>query len=714
MNTSRSFCDILHHSFRQYYFLAVGVLVFALSSSGTNAIAQVKSAEPAIPPILDDSAMKDGKNGRALVSPCEDFYQFACGTWIDNTQIPDDKRGVSRQVTIPLEMTDVVLNRILEKYAKGDLTTPSSQAKQLGAFYQSCMNRQSDSHQSLRFVQKQLKSIQKLKSKDQLPRLIALAQSFGMGAFFNFGSFQDPEDSTKVIGNLFQGGIALPDRDYYLNTEEDSQKLLADYKTYIAKLFQLFGSNQQQSQAAANTVLDMETALAKVSLSLEDRYDTAKTLHLLSLEKMKNQLPDFDWKTYFSTLKLKDQQLSRLNLEEPEFFAGVIHMISDRPLSDLKIYLAWRLLDSTVEKLSGTYEDLHFDFWNKRLNGIDKKMPTWKACTQSVENNLGYALAEAYVKSFDGSVIKQKTEKMISEIKDAFQTDLISLSQGDEAWLDQPTYQGALEKIQAMAQKVGGPDRWRDYSQLEKQGSNFLFNSLYVTRFEVNRDLQKIGGSVDHTEWYMMPWEFNAYYDPANNEFNFPFGILQPPSLDFSATEGANLGSFGGGTIGHELTHGFDNSGAQYDAHGNVRNWWSKQTEQRFNERAQCFIDQANQYLIKEVDLKVDGKQTLTENLADQGGVKLGYMVLDKALQSRPQGALWNGMTERQQYWIGYAQSWCTKSRPEALRVQMTSDPHPPAEFRVNGVVKNRPEFARDFNCSANQPMSPQNRCSIW
>jgi len=318
------------------------------------------------------------------------------------------------------------------------------------------------------------------------------------------------------------------------------------------------------------------------------------------------------------------------------------------------------------------------------------------------------------VKSFDGSEIKKKTEKMISDIKDAFQTDLLSLSQGPDAWLDQDTYAGALEKIQLMGQKVGGPEKWRDYSQLEKQGSNFLFNTLYVTKFESRRDFKKIGGAVDRGEWYMMPWEFNAYYDPANNEFNFPFGILQPPSLDFTATEGANLGSFGGGTIGHELTHGFDNSGAQYDAHGNIKNWWSETTQKKFDEKAQCFIDQANQYMIKEVSLTVDGSQTLTENLADQGGVKLGYTALEKSLQQRPEGAAWNGYSERQQYWIAYAQSWCTKSRPESLRVQMTSDPHPPAEFRVNGIVMNRPEFARDFKCAGGAKMTPVNRCSIW
>lgn len=667
-----------------------------------------------VPPILDATAMKDGQNGNPSVDPCEDFYQFSCGQWIDSTVIPAEKKGVSRQVTIPLEMTDVVLNQILQKYAKNDFSAPSSQAKQLGAFYQSCMNYDKNTSASLSFVKTQIKNIQAITSKSELPKVIALSQSFGMGPFFGFNSQQDPQDSNRFLGNLSQGGISLPEKDYYLSTEEDSAKIRADYKTYVAQLFTLFGSSAAKAKTQAEAVVKIETALAQVSLSLEDRYDTNLTVHISSIADLQKDYPEFDWRTYFQTLKISEAQLARFNLEEPDFFAGFTALLKTESLENIKAYLTWKLIDDSAEKLAGAYDQAHFNFWSKRLNGIAQPLPRWKYCTQEVENSLGYALAEAYVKSFDGSEIKKKTEKMISDIKDAFQTDLISLSQGPDAWLDQDTYTGALEKIQLMGQKVGGPEKWRDYSELEKQGTNFLYNSLYITKFESHRDYKKIGSTVDRTEWYMMPWEFNAYYDPANNEFNFPFGILQPPSLDFTATEGANLGSFGGGTIGHELTHGFDNSGAQYDAHGNIKNWWSEATQKNFDEKAQCFIDQAGQYMIKDVNLAVDGKQTLTENLADQGGVKLGYAVLDNNLKQRTEGKLWNGYSERQQYWIAYAQSWCTKSRPEALRVQMASDPHPPAEFRVNAVLMNRPEFARDFKCAANAKMAPVNSCSIW
>ena len=539
-------------------------------------LAESSSLDLKAPPILDATAMKDGQNGNPSVDPCDDFYQFACGQWLDSTIIPAEKKGVSRQATIPLEMTDVVLNKILEKYAKNDFSAPSSQAKQLGAFYQSCMSYDKNTKPSLDFVKQQIKNIQALASKSQLPKVIALSQTFGMGPFFSFFSQQDPEDSNRFLGNLAQGGISLPEKDYYLNTDEDSVKIREDYKAYMASVFTLFGSSPAKAKSQAEAVLKIETALAEVSLSLEDRYDTTKTVHITAFADLQKSYPDFDWKTYFQTLKVSEMQLSRFNIEEPEFFAGFIALLQTESLENIKFYLIWKLIDNSAEKLAGKYEQMHFNFWSKRLNGIAQPLPRWKFCTQEVENRLGYALAEAYVKSFDGSEIKKKTEKMISDIKDAFQTDLISLSQGPEAWLDQDTYAGALEKIQLMSQKVGGPEKWRDYSQLERQGSNYLFNTLYVTKFESHRDYKKIGGAVDRSEWYMMPWEFNAYYDPANNEFNFPFGILQPPSLDFTATEGANLGSFGGGTIGHELTHGFDNSGAQYDAHGNIKNWWTE------------------------------------------------------------------------------------------------------------------------------------------
>ncbi|MFZ4405163.1 MAG: M13 family metallopeptidase, partial [Pseudobdellovibrionaceae bacterium] len=719
-------------SFLAEYVIIFAFLPFTLSCS-TSAQAEkslplarnVNSVKPAQlkdqpsaawPKILDELALKDGQQGRAYVDPCNDFYQFACGTWLDKTTIPENKKYVSRQSTIPLDQTDEKLNLILEGYASGSLKISSPSQKILASHYKACM--QVDQTTTLAASQVQTQRIDLLKLgqltkaefRQLLPKIIAEQHLSGQSGFFNFGSFQDPADSNQVIGNLSQGGISLPDRDYYLKQDAASVKIRNQYKVYINHLFHLFGASRKDSSVAAQKVLAIETSLAKASLSIADRYDAEKTVHPSGLKDVEGRFKNFDWDLYFKTLQLGPQQSQRFNLEEPEFFSALNQMLIDSPTQDLVTYMTWKLLDGSASEMGGVYEKLHFQFWNKQLNGAQQMLPRWKFCTQAVSNQLGYALAEAYVQTFDGEKIKAKTQQMIAQIKSSFEQDLQSLD-----WLDASTYQAALEKIRFMQQKVGAPEKWRDYSRLENLGDLFLQNSANISRFESRRDLAKIGQAVDKSEWYMMPWEINAYYDPANNEFNFPFGILQPPSVDLTASEGANLGSFGGSTIGHELTHGFDNDGSQYDARGNIKNWWSPQTQQQFEQKSQCFVQQANAYPIKDVNLNVNGEQTLSENLADQGGVKLGYMALQKSLMIRKEQAPWLGRyNERQQYWIAYAQSWCTKGRPEALRVQITSDPHPPAEFRVNAVMMNRPEFAEDFQCKPGQAMVPVERCSVW
>jgi len=366
------------------------------------------------------------------------------------------------------------------------------------------------------------------------------------------------------------------------------------------------------------------------------------------------------------------------------------------------------------------FDQADFEFWNKHLRGEKEMKPRWKRCTQAIERTLGYALAEVYVKTVDTVTVRNKVESMIQWIKTTFKNDLNELSSGKGGWLDTTTRDEALKKLEVLAQKVGAPEKWRDYSALKTESlttsnASFLTNDVKAVEFETRRDLGKIGKPVDRKEWDMMPWEINAYYDPAKNEFVFPFGILQPPSFDVRASDGANLGAFGGGTIGHELTHGYDNDGRQYDAKGNFKDWWTSDTKKKFEEKSQCFVQQANAYKIEEVGLNVDGKKSLPENLADQGGVKLGYLALSLAQSTRPHAKPWLGRySENQQFWIAYAQSWCTKKRAEALRVQIKTNPHPPEEFRVNGVVMNRPEFARDFGCSVGSRMAPKNRCEIW
>lgn len=687
-------------------------ILFALSFLLPFAAFAGDAPEP-IPPILDATAVQDGQEGRAKVDPCDDFYRFACGGWLARTVIPADKSYVSRQTTVASDSTDLRLNKILTAYAKGDFSLRASAAAKLRDHYESCLGIDRESPAAIAEAKARMSGLRGEKKPAEFARMVAELHLSGAGAFFGFASAQDLDDSAQVIGDLFQGGIALGQRDFYFPEDEKGRAILKRYRAHVAKVFRLLGWPTGQAGAAAATVLRLETALARASYTLADQNDPSKTRHPMSLEQIAQLAPHFDWPAYFA--EMGNAHLARQNVDEPEFLQAFDKLLATTPRAEIETYLAWQYAHGVAPLLGGELEKENFAFWLAYLNGAKKPKPRWKLCTQAVENQLGYAIAEAYVQTFDGKAIKSKTEEMIRNVKDAFTADLAALSTGPGRWMDPATAELAREKVAMMQQKVGGPEKWRDYSALDTVKGSYLRNTLAAVRFETKRDIAKIGKPVDRTEWSMMPWEINAYYDRSKNEFNFPFGILQPPSLDLSASDGANLGAFGGGTIGHELTHGFDNNGSQYDAKGNVKNWWTQATLQQFQAKSACFVEQADRYKIASVKLAVNGKNTLEENLADQGGVKLGYAALEKILGTRAEAAPWNGRyTERQQYWLAYAQSWCTQITAENLRHDMTTDVHPPAEFRVNAVMMNRPEFARDFACRPGSRMAPRNRCAIW
>jgi endothelin-converting enzyme/putative endopeptidase len=672
------------------------------------------SEEPVpVPPILDATALKDGADGRGTVDPCENFYEFACGAWLDRTVIPPDKSAVARNYTASSDNIDIKLNQILEAYSKGDISLSSSAAKKLGDYYQSCLNVEKLSPKAIQEAKERSTGIRSTGAGAARASLVARLHLEGAGPFFGFGSAQDLDDSTKVIGDLGQGGIALGQRDYYFPTDDKGRDILAKYEAHVAKMLTLLGQSPESAKRAAASIVHFETELARASYTLADQNDPSKTHHPVNLKELKRLAPHFDWAAYFKAIG--NSYVSHMNVDEPEFFQGLDKLLAATPKQELDNYLVWQFLHSIASALGGDFDKENFAFWNAYLNGAKSQKPLWKRCTIAAESQLGYALAEAYVQTFDGKAIKAKTERLIADVRGAFGTELRTLTDPPEGWMDKETLTQALAKVAAISQKVGGPVKWRDYSSLLASRRSYLDNVIHATRFESNRDVAKIGKPVDRFEWFMMPWEINAYYDRSKNEFVFPFGILQPPSLDLSASDGANLGAFGGATIGHELTHGFDNNGSQYDAKGNVHNWWSPNTLKQFQKKTSCFADQASAFEIKEVGLHVNGKNTLEENLADQGGVKLGYGVLSKSLESRPEAAVWDKKyTERQQFWIAYAQSWCTKMTNETLRQSMTIDVHPPAEFRVNAVVMNRPEFAKDFQCSSRSKLASTPRCSIW
>jgi predicted metalloendopeptidase len=631
---------------------------------------------------------------------------------MDQTVIPSDKKGVYRQITPMNDSVDVKLNSILEAYAKGDFTTPSTYAVKLADFYSSCMNADQTQVYAKNLVKQMIFQVKKSRSSEDLAELVAKLKLAGISALFNFYSMQDYNDSTHVLGDVAQGGMGLENPAYYLDQDAKSVEIRQKYVSYISKLFQLSGYKQVSSDKIAALVFKFETALASKAYSVTDQGDPDKVNHVMSVEALKKLAPNFSWNTYFGKVQLSTRDL---NVDELEFMANVNSLLQTTPKNIRDYYLMWLILNGTASEVGGDFTKAHFDFWNVYMNGTKTMSPRWQVCTRATEDKLGYALAEAYLKTFDGGQIKEKTNSMIDQIKEIFVEDLTALSTGVDAWIDGNTVKEAIVKAQAIRRKVGAPEVFRDYSSLQISKDTYLQNNLNIARFESQRDIKKIGQPVDNSDWGMMPWEVNAYYDRSNNEFVFPFGILMPPSLDLTASDGANFGAFGGGTIGHELTHGFDNNGSKYDSHGNLKDWWSEETSKLFDEKAKCYIEQANNYKIESVGLNVNGAQTLEENLSDQGGVKLGYMALDKILKTRAEGPLWNGKySERQQYWLAYAQSWCSKHTPESLRSQMTNDVHPPSEFRVNAVVMNRPEFARDFRCQAGAKMAPVNHCSLW
>lgn len=663
------------------------------------------SSESQFPQIIDATALKES------VDPCDDFYEFSCGAWIEQTVIPSDRKAVYRQSTPMMDAVDVRLNQILESYAQGHFEIPATYATKLADFYKSCMSVDANVGLTTKFLKNKIEQIKKYKTSEDWARLVGELQLTG-SSLFNMGSMQDYNDSETVLTDLSQAGIVLGNPSYYLDKDDKAIEIRVQYKKYVTQSFMLLGAKKEKAQKIAEMILRLETNLAQNSYSVTDQSDPDKVNHVMDFEGVKKLMPSFDWNLYFKTVGLSS---NRFNVDEPEFFKNLEIFFNKTTQIEKIYYFTWLLVDRSASQVGGDFEKNHFAFWKTYMNGTKQMAPRWKTCTQATEDSLGYALSEAYVKTFDGAAIKEKTNSMIDEIKNMFVTDLNILSQGAEAWIDGATVSEAIAKAQAITRKVGAPDKFRNYDALILSSTNYLENAFAVSQFEHRRDMAKIGQPVDKTEWGMMPWEVNAYYDRSNNEFVFPFGILQPPSLDLTASDCANYGAFGGGTIGHELTHGFDSAGSKYDSHGNLKNWWSPQTQALFDQKAQCYADQASQYRIKEVNLNVDGRQTLEENLADQGGVKLGYMVVDKILKTRAEGPLWLGKySERQQYWIAYAQSWCSKVTPEALRSQMTNDVHPPSEFRVNAVVMNRPEFATDFRCAAGRAMAPANRCSLW
>ncbi len=509
---------------------------------------------------------------------------------------------------------------------------------------------------------------------------------------------------SQEVANADQGGLGLPDRDYYLKTDDKSEELRKKYVAHVQKMFELLGDKSDAAAAEAQTVMRIETALAKGSMTRVERRDPKALDHKLTSTELQKLSPDFQWQVYFTKVGLPS--LSSLNVAVPNFFKILNQEIAKDSVDDWKTYLRWHLLHANAAQLSSPFLNENFAFYGKTLQGQQELKPRWKRCTEYVDDYLGEALGQAYVEKYFPPKAKEQALTIVNEIRAAMEHDINSLT-----WMSPATKQQALGKLHAMANKIGYPDKWRDYSKLEIVRGDNLGNVTRARDFEFNRQLGKIGKPVDKGEWDMTAPTVNAYYNPQMNDINFPAGVLQPPAFDPNSDAAPNYGDTGG-TVGHELTHGFDDEGRQFDAQGNLRDWWTPEDGKEFEKRASCISDQYSKYVIVD-DIKINGKLTLGEDVADLGGLLLAYMAWKQDTMNQKLEPT-EGLTPEQRFFVGYGQSWCGQVRDESKRLRATVDPHSPEKYRTNGVVSNMPQFQEAFHCKAGQPMVNANRCRVW
>lgn len=646
------------------------------------------------PPGVDRSALDPS------VDPCDDFYAFACGGWIASTEIPADRPAWTRSFSEIQERNLVLLRRILEDAARGELDAPY--AKQLGDSWLACMDEGQEG--SLATLREELARIDAIEDPQALAAAVARLQLGGAAAFFRFGSIPDYRDVNQVIGNADQGGLGLPDRDYYLREDPKSLELREAYRGHVAKMFELAGDDPAAADGKARTVLAIETELAKASMSRVDRRDPYKVYHRIERQGLEGLTPSFVWSVYFEALGLPE--LRAMNVATPDFFRGMEQVLATRSLGDLRTYLRWQLLHAAAPMLPEPFVMEDFRFRSAHLTGEEEILPRWKRCVSAVDRAMGHALARPFVALTFGEEGKRQAQDLIRRIEEAFAANLEQID-----WMDEATKAQAREKLRTLLNKIGFPDTWRSYDGLEVGRESWLANAIAASAFEARRDLAKIGAPLDKSEWFMSPPTVNAYYYALFNEMVFPAGILQLPFFSTEAPWAANAGAIGM-VMGHELTHGFDDKGRQFDAQGNLRQWWTPEVSKAYEERAECVVKQYAAYKVG--DLHLNGRLTLGENIADIGGLKLAWIALQREQERRGEGPEIHGFTEDQQFFLSYAQSWCSKRRPAYARMLVTVDPHSPPKYRVNGAVSNLPGFAEAFRCEPGRPMAPVDRCEVW
>ncbi|MGH9716561.1 MAG: M13 family metallopeptidase [Candidatus Acidiferrales bacterium] len=638
------------------------------------------------------------------VSPCRNFYQFADGGWMKTHPIPAD-HAAWETFSMLQQHNQQVLRQILEEASKDKHPQPGSNWQKIGDYYGSCMNVSAVDADGIKPLEPEFKRIDAIDSDKSLQAEIARLQSMGVNAGFQFASEQDLKNSKEVIAGAGQGGLGLPDRQYYVDQDAKSKKLRSEYVAHVAKMFTLLGDSPSTANSESAKVLKIETMLAEGSTKVVELRNPEKNYHPMTLIELDRVTPHFSWNAYFT--EVGRPHLESADMGQPQFFKALDSAMASIPFSDWKIYLRWHLVHAAASALPEKFVDENFNFYGKTMTGQKQMLPRWQRCVQSTDRELGEALGQYYVKRAFPPEAKAAATAMVKNIMSALRDDLTTLS-----WMSPETRQKAIQKLDMITLKIGYPSKWRDYSNFHVTSGAYVENLLHGNDFEFHRDLNKIGKPVDRTEWQMTPSTVNAYYDPSMNEIVFPAGILQPPFYDPHWDDAVNYGGIGA-VMGHEMTHGFDDQGAKFDGHGDLKNWWTAQDLKNFQARGECIVNQFDGY--QAYGMHEPGKLDEGESIADLGGMTISYRAFQKTREAKS-GKRIDGFTADQRFFLAWARMWAANYRPQIAQLYMKTDPHPLNQFRTNGPLSNTPAFAKAFGCTEKTPMvRPAGaRCRIW
>jgi len=673
-------------------FVALPLATIFAAAQSSSAVPPPRAATAAGPPAGIEILSLDRS-----VDACTDFYQFVCGGWMAANPMPPDRQRWGRFNELQ-DQNFAILRRILEAPAAG------GDRKRASDYYAACMDERGIEARGDSPLAEDLRRIASVMRKDELPALLANLHRIGVSALFRFGVRPDLRNASQQVADIDQGGLGLPDRDYYLKTDARSLELRQKYQDHVRKMLGMLKTPAGVAESGARAVLAIETALAQASIDRTARRDPAATDHMMARAEWQALTPDIDLAKYAAAAGAPS--FSRINVSGPEFLKALNALVVSTSLADLKTYLTWHLVNASAEMLPKAFADADFDFYSRTLGGQEAQLPRWQRCVTQTDEQLGEALGKAFVDEAFGPAAKADTLKMVEGIKAAMKQDIAAAS-----WMSEETKRAAEVKLNAVADRIGYPEKWRDYSSVRIGRDDALGNLQRTTAFERKRDLDKIGRPVDLSEWGMTPPTVNAYYSSNRNNINFPAGILQPPFYRAGRDAAVNYGG-AGAVIGHELTHGFDDQGRKFDGKGTLRDWWTGSDAKAYEERSSCIADQYSEYVVAG-DTHLNGKLTLGENTADNGGVRLALMAY-LAGPGKTAPPVQDGFTPEQRLFIGFGQVWCENRRPEFERLRAATDPHSSGKYRVNGTVSNMPEFQQAFSCKAGAPMVRQNQCRVW